>query len=200
MKGVKKNPMSKKDVRHMKDRLLALIKERALFLGPRKLASGKMSNCYIDGKLITCDPEGLYLVSKIILSMIENEEIDAIGGMTMGADPIASGVAVLSYLENRPIKAFIVRSVQKDHGMGKLIEGHIQKGWSVLIVDDVVTTGGSVLKAIKAVEDAGAVVKKVIAIVDRLEGAKEALAEKDIPFQSIFTKDDVDFGSMLKKE
>ena len=181
----------------MKSRLLTLIKERALFLGPRKLASGKMSNCYIDGKLITCDPEGLYLVSKIILSIIEDEKIDAIGGMTMGADPIAAGVAVLSYLEGRPIRAFIVRPAPKDHGMGKLIEGHIQKGWSVVIVEDVVTTGGSALKAIRAVEEAGAVVKKVVAIVDRLEGAKEALAEKNIPLQSIFTRDDVDCGGMV---
>ncbi|MCX8082532.1 MAG: orotate phosphoribosyltransferase [bacterium] len=189
-----------KSLGEMKVRLLNLIKERALFLGPRKLASGKMSNCYIDGKLITCDPEGIYLVSKIILSMIENEKIDAIGGMTMGADPISAGVAVLSYIEGRPIKAFIVRTAPKDHGMGKLIEGHIQKGWSVVIVEDVVTTGGSALKAIKAVEEAGAVVKKVIAIVDRLEGAKESLAEKNIPLQSIFTKDDVDFSSLLSSK
>lgn len=189
--------MDKESLKEMKKRLLVLIKERALFSGPIKLASGKMSNCYIDGKLITCDPEGLYLVSKIILSMIENEKIDAIGGMTMGADPIAAGVAVLSYLENRPIKAFIVRPAPKDHGMGKLIEGHIQKGWSVVIVEDVITTGGSSLKAIKAVEEAGAIVKKVIAIVDRCEGARETLAEKNIPLESIFTKYDVDFGSML---
>ncbi|HPP30309.1 MAG TPA: orotate phosphoribosyltransferase [bacterium] len=189
--------MERDNIKEMKDRLLVLIKERALFLGPRKLASGKMSNCYIDGKLITCDPEGLYLVSKIIFSMIADEKIDAIGGMTMGADPIAAGVSVLSYLERQPINAFIVRPVQKDHGMGKLIEGHIKKGWSVVIVDDVVTTGGSVLKAIKAVEEAGAVVKKVIAIVDRLEGARESLAEKNIPLQSIFTKDDVDFSSKI---
>ncbi|MCM8830166.1 MAG: orotate phosphoribosyltransferase [Candidatus Omnitrophica bacterium] len=182
------------DKEELKKRLFILIEERALFLGPRKLASGKMSNCYIDGKLITCDPEGLYLVSKIILSMIEKDKIDAIGGMTMGADPISAGVALLSYLEGHPIKAFIVRPVPKDHGMGKLIEGHIQKGWSVAIVEDVITTGGSALKAIKAVEEAGAVVKKVIAIVDRLEGAREALAEKNIPLESIFTKDDVDFS------
>jgi len=185
------------DVKNMKDRLLEIIKERALFLGTRKLASGKMSNCYIDGKLITCDPEGLYLTGKIILSMLGDEKIDAIGGMTIGADPIASSVAVLSYLENRPVRSFIVRSVQKDHGMGKLIEGHLKKGWSVVIVDDVVTTGGSVLKAIKAVEEAGGVVRKVIAIVDRLEGAKEALSEKNIPLESIFTKADVDFGKMF---
>jgi len=185
------------DVKNMKDRLLELIKERALFLGTRKLASGKMSNCYIDGKLITCDPEGLYLTGKIILSMLGDERIDAIGGMTIGADPIASSVAVLSYLENRPVRSFIVRSVQKDHGMGKLIEGHLKKGWSVVIVDDVVTTGGSVLKAIKAVEEAGGVVRKVIAIVDRLEGAKESLSEKNIPLESIFTKADVDFGKMF---
>lgn len=184
----------------IKNRLLAIIKERAIFLGPRKLASGKMSNCYIDGKLITCDPEGLYLVSKIILSMIKNDNVDAIGGMTMGADPIAAGVAILSYLEGRPIKAFIVRPAPKDHGMGKLIEGHIQKGWSVVIVEDVITTGGSALKAIKSVEDAGATVKKVIAIVDRCEGAKESLAQKNIPLESIFTRDDVDFGNMVSSQ
>ncbi|NLG11704.1 MAG: orotate phosphoribosyltransferase [Elusimicrobia bacterium] len=184
----------------MKERLLALIKERALFLGQRKLVSGKISNCYIDGKLITCDSEGLYLVSKIILSMIKEEKIDAVGGMTIGADPISAGIAVLSYLDNRPIKSFMVRPAPKTHGMGKLIEGHIQKGWSVVILEDVITTGGSSLKAIKAVEEAGAVVKKVIAIVDRLEGAKQTLAEKNIPLESIFTKNDVDFGSMLSSK
>jgi len=187
----------KNNIKDMKGKLLNLIKERALFSGPRKLSSGKMSNCYIDGKLITCDPEGLYLTGKIILSMLGQEKIDAIGGMTLGADPIASAVGVISYLEKRPIKVFIVRSVQKDHGMGKLIEGHLQKGWNVVVVDDVVTTGGSVLRAIKAVEEAGGNVKKVIAIVDRLEGAREALAEKNIPLQSIFTKDDVDFSSKI---
>ncbi len=187
-----------KDVKDMKDRLLKLIKERALFLGKRKLSSGKMSNCYIDGKLITCDPEGLYLVGKIILSMLEKEKIDAIGGMTIGADPIASAVAVISHLEKRPVKAFIVRSVQKEHGMGKLIEGHLQKGWNVVVVDDVVTTGGSVLKAIKAVEEAGCTVRKVIAIVDRLEGARESLSEKNIPLEAIFDRNDVDFGKMCQ--
>lgn len=184
------------NVKDMKDRLLTLIKERALFLGKRKLSSGKMSNCYIDGKLITCDPEGLYLTGKIILSMLGQEKIDAIGGLTIGADPIVAAVAVLSYSEGRPVKAFIVRSAQKEHGMGKLIEGHLQKGWSVVIVDDVVTTGSSVFKAIKAVEEAGCTVKKVIAIVDRLEGAKEALLEKNIPLEAIFNRDDVDFGKM----
>ncbi len=186
----------KNDVKDMKARLLELIKERALFIGPRKLSSGKMSNCYIDGKLITCDPEGLYLTGKIILSMFGQEKIDAVGGMTIGADPIAASVAVVSYMEGRSVKSFIVRAAQKQHGMGKLIEGHLQKGWSVVIVDDVITTGGSVLRAIKAVEEAGGVVKKVIAIVDRIEGAREALSEQNIPLESIFTKDDVDFGNM----
>ena len=185
-------------VAEMKHRLLELIKERALFIGERKLTSGKMSNCYIDGKLITCDPEGLYLTGKIILSMFGRDKIDAIGGMTIGADPMVAAVAVISHLENCPVKAFIVRSVQKEHGMGKLIEGHLQKGWSVVIVDDVVTTGGSVIRAIKAVEEAGCTVKKVIAIVDRLEGAREALAEKHIPLESIFDKNDVDFGKMCQ--
>jgi orotate phosphoribosyltransferase len=181
------------DIKDMKARLLELIKEKALFLGKRRLSSGKMSDHYIDGKLITCDPEGIYLTGKIILSMLGDEGIDAVGGMTIGADPIAAAVSVLSYLENRPVKAFIVRSVQKEHGMGKLIEGHLQKGWSVVVVEDVITTGGSALKAIRAVEEAGAVVKKVIVLVDRLEGAKESLAEKKIPLVSIFNIGDLGF-------
>jgi orotate phosphoribosyltransferase len=184
------------NLKDMKSRLLELIKEKALFLGNRRLSSGKMSNHYIDGKLITCDPEGIYLTGKIILSMLGEEKIDAIGGMTIGADPIVSAVSLLSYLENRPVKAFIVRSAQKEHGMGKLVEGHLQKGWSVVVVEDVITTGGSTLKAIRAAEESGAVVKKVVAVVDRLEGAEESLAEKNIPLLSIFNINDLNINRM----
>jgi orotate phosphoribosyltransferase len=178
-------------ISELKEKLLKILKERALVFKEVKLSSGKTSNYYIDGKIITLSPEGIYLVSKIIFEMIKNENIDAIGGLTIGADPIVSGVSLISFIEKKPIYAFIVRSSQKDHGMGKLIEGNIQKGWNVAIVDDIVTTGSSLLKSIEAVENYGANVKKVICIVDREEGAKKAIEEKGYKLESIFTKDEL---------
>jgi orotate phosphoribosyltransferase len=180
-----------KKIEDLKERLLKILKEKAVIHKEVKLSSGKVSNYYIDGKLITLSPEGLYIVSKIIFEMIKDENIDAIGGLTIGADPIVSGVSLLSFIEKKPIYAFIVRSSQKDHGMGKLIEGNIQKGWNVAIVDDVVTTGSSLLKSIEAVENYGANVKKVICIVDREEGAKEAVENKGYKLHAIFTKKDI---------
>lgn len=178
-------------IEELKTKLLKILKEKAVIFKEVKLSSGKKSNYYIDGKLITLDPEGIYLVSKIIFEMIKDENIDAIGGLTLGADPIVSGVCLISFIENKPIYAFIVRSSQKDHGMGKLIEGNIKKGWNVAIVDDVVTTGSSLIKSIEAVESYGAVVKKVLCIVDRKEGAKEEIEKRGYKFESIFTKDNL---------
>jgi orotate phosphoribosyltransferase len=175
----------------LKERLKKILKEKAIVYKEVKLSSGKKSNYYIDGKIITLSPEGIYLVSKIIFEMIKDKNIDAIGGLTIGADPIVSGVSLISFIEKKPVYAFIVRSSQKDHGMGKLIEGNIQKGWNVAIVDDVVTTGSSLLKSIEAVENYGAYVKKVICIVDREEGAKQAIEEKGYKLEAIFTKDEL---------
>jgi len=175
----------------LKERLKKIIKEKAIVYKEVKLSSGKKSNYYIDGKLITLSPEGIYLVSKIIFEMIKDQNIDAIGGLTIGADPIVSGVSLISFIEKKPIYAFIVRSSQKEHGMGKLIEGNIQKNWNVAIVDDVVTTGSSLLKSIEAVESYGAKIKKVICIVDRKEGASQAIEKKGYKLDAIFTKDEL---------
>ncbi len=175
----------------LKERLKKIIKEKAVVYKEVKLSSGKKSNYYIDGKLITLSPEGIYLVSKIIFEMIKDQNIDAIGGLTIGADPIVSGVSLISFIEKKPIYAFIVRSSQKEHGMGKLIEGNIQKNWNVAIVDDVVTTGSSLLKSIEAVESYGAKIKKVICIVDRKEGASQAIEKKGYKLDAIFTKDEL---------
>lgn len=174
-----------------KKRLLEVLKEKALVIGERHLSSGRVSNYYIDGKLITLDPEGIYLVSRIILNMLSATKIDAIGGLTIGADPIASAVSLLSYVEKKPVKAFIVRTSRKEHGMQKNIEGHLKKGWRVAIVDDVITTGGAILKAIEAVEDAGGIIVRVIAVVDRQEGAKETFQKKGYSLETIFTKTDL---------
>ncbi|MCM8804879.1 MAG: orotate phosphoribosyltransferase [Candidatus Omnitrophica bacterium] len=178
-------------IEELKIKLLRILKERAIVFKEVKLSSGKISNYYIDGKLITLDPKGIYLISRIIFEMIKEEDIDAIGGLTLGADPIVTGVSLISFIENKPIYAFIVRSSQKGHGMEKLIEGNIKKGWNVAIVDDVVTTGSSLIKSIEAVESYGAIVKKVLCIVDREEGAKEEIEKRGYKLEAIFRKDDL---------
>lgn len=161
----------------LKEELLALIKEKAVVRGERTLASGKTSQFYIDGKQVTLDAQGILVASKVILSMLQGAHVDAIGGPTLGADPIAAGVSLLSSQTGHPMKAFIVRKDAKAHGMQKMIEGPvIKEGDRVVMVEDVITTGGSVLKAIQEVEKLKAKVVKVICLVDRNEGAVETLA------------------------
>lgn len=157
--------------------LLQFIKEKAVVRGERKLASGKTSQFYIDGKLVTLSAQGIYLTAKVIYGVIHGMQADAIGGPTLGADPIAAAVALLSSQSGHSLKAFIVRKEAKDHGMQRMIEGpELVEGDKVIMVEDVVTTGGSVLKAIKEVEKTKAKVVKVISLVDRNEGAAETLA------------------------
>jgi len=174
-----------------KNRLLELIKERALIRGEIKLSSGKTSNYYLDCRRITLDPEGAYLVAEIILGMLDEEEIDAIGGLTLGADPICGSLAAASYLSNKLIPAFIVRKELKKHGTMKSIEGNLEAGFRVAIVDDVSTSGGSLLKAIDVVEGFGCRVKRVIVVVDRGEGAREALARHGHRLEAIYSREDL---------
>lgn len=166
------------DEAKLKKDLLNLIKEKAVIYGERKLASGKISNYYIDGKQITLSAQGLFLVAKVLLPVIQAVSADAVGGPTMGADPIAAALSVLSSQTGKPLKAFIVRKEAKDHGTQKMIEGPVlEAGDKVVMVEDVITTGGSVLKAIQEVEKLGAKIVKVICLVDRNEGAAETLAK-----------------------
>ncbi|HOG23491.1 MAG TPA: orotate phosphoribosyltransferase [Candidatus Omnitrophota bacterium] len=170
----------------LKEKLLKIIKEKAVIHGERKLASGKVSHYYIDGKQVTLDPQGLFLTGKIILQVAQAVNADAIGGPTLGADPIAAAVSLLSSHSGQPVKAFIVRKEAKDHGMQKMIEGpQIEEGDRIVIVEDVITTGGSVLKAIQEVEKLGGKVVKVTCLVDRNEGAQETLASYN--YSPIFT-------------
>jgi orotate phosphoribosyltransferase len=178
------------DEQILKDELLKLIKEKAVIHGERKLASGKISNYYIDGKQVTLDPQGLFVTAKVILHKIQASKADAVGGPTLGADPIAAAVAVLSSQSGKPIKAFIVRKAAKEHGTQKMIEGPaLSAGDKVVMVEDVITTGGSVVKAIEAVEATGAKVVKVVCLVDRNEGAVETLAKYN--YSPIFTLKDL---------
>lgn len=173
-----------------KERLLNLIKKKALKFGPITLASGKKSDWYADLRLITLDSEGAYLVSELLFELLKGEKIGALGGLMLGADPICGAFAATSFMHDKPIPTFIVRKEPKKHGQMRRIEGPLKKGSSVVIVDDVATTGSSLLKAIDAVEEEGCKVIKVITIIDREEGAKEKLAERGYSLISLFTKKD----------
>ena len=142
-------------------------------------------------RLITLDSEGAYLVGKILFYLLEEEDIDALGGPSMGADPICGSFAAISHLHSTPVSTFIIRKEPKKHGRMKQIEGPLKKGDRVVIVDDVSTSGGSLLKAIQVVEKEGCKVVKVITILDRGEGAKEKLSQAGYNLSSIFTKKDL---------
>lgn len=171
----------------MKEELKKLLKETGAFkTGEFILSSGKKSNFYIDCRKITLHPQGAKLIGKIILEKIKGLKVDAIGGLTLGADPITGAVVALS-----DIPGFIVRKKEKEHGTKQKIEGLLEPGWNVVIVEDVSTTGSSALEAIQAAEAAGAKVIKVISVVDREEGAAEAL--KNYDFEPIFKKSELTY-------
>ena len=171
--------------------LLDLLKTRALMRGHFILASGKESSFYLDGRLVTLSPAGAYLTGKLLLDAFGDLDIQAVGGLTMGADPVATAVAVVSYLEGRPIPAFLVRKEAKAHGRQKQVEGPLPEHARVAIVEDTVTTGESALKAITAVEALGCTVAGVFVLVDRMEGARELLEGKGYRFISLFTVRDL---------
>jgi len=169
-------------------RLAELIREHALRFGDFTLASGQKSTYFIDGKMVTLQAEGLYCLSRCLLDMIQDDGVAAVGGMSIGADPITGGVVTLAGAEGHPLIGFLVRKEQKDHGTRKQIEGPVPDGARVVMLEDVVTTGGSTLQAIAAVErEKQARVVKVIAMVDRLQGARENLQQAGYEFEAIFT-------------
>ena len=165
------------------DRLADLLAERSARLGAFTLASGRQSSLYIDARLTTMSPDGLTLIGPLGFAAIEQAgwRADAVGGLTLGADPVSYAVSYASALAGRPLRAFTVRKEAKQHGTGKLIEGPFRPGDRVVVVEDVITTGGSALKAIAAVRDAGGVVAGVLAVVDREEGGREAIEAAGVP-------------------
>jgi orotate phosphoribosyltransferase len=166
--------------------ILELAHEKgAVLYGEFTLASGKKSDHYWDGKKVTLDARGAFLVGTAILEMISSVDAEAVGGLEMGAIPIATSVALLSSQGDRPIPAFIVRKEAKRHGTRSEIEGCDPSGKRVVIVDDVITSGESVLKAIRAVEARHCKVVKVVALVDRHEGGSDSVRQEGYSFQSI---------------
>jgi len=164
-------------------RLVALLAERSAKRGDFVLASGRRSNLYVDCRLTAMSPDGQLLIGRAGLARLRATgwTVDAVGGLTLGADPIAYAIAHASALAaesgaNEPmVRAFTVRKEPKQHGTGKLIEGPFREGDRVVVVEDVITTGGSALKAVDAVRHAGGTVLGVLALVDRQEGGREAL-------------------------
>ncbi len=184
----------------MKDRLIQLIYEKAFKYSETpifRLTSGGVSNYYFNCKAVTLLPEGMYLIGNIIYDMIANLDIKGIGGLTLGADPIAYSVAYTSYLKNKPIEAFVVRKKAKEHGTMQWIEGNIQAGDYVVVIDDVITTGSSTIQAITRLKEAGIFVRKVVVLVDRQEGGRENILKflKECGFpeelDAVVTRDDV---------
>jgi orotate phosphoribosyltransferase len=174
-----------------REQLRQMLKRESLMFGEFTLASGKKSNFYFDSKRTTLLPEGSWLTARAVLGIIREQgiEADAIGGLTLGADPIVCPVAALSHAEGPALRAFIVRKDAKEHGTGRRIEGQLTPASRVIIVDDVVTTAGSTQKAIDAAEGEGHTVVAVICLVDREEGGAAKLAA--YPFFPIFRRSDI---------
>jgi orotate phosphoribosyltransferase len=171
-----------------REKLIALIGEKALKRGTFKLASGKVSSYYLDGKQVTLDPAGARLVAEGILDLLDPDNMPAaIGGMAIGADPITAAVVTMSGVRGTPLAGFMVRKEQKGRGTNRYVEGPVEPEDKVVIVEDVVTTGGSSLDAIQRAEDFGLTVIGVIAIIDRMEGGAEAFQRAGYPFSSLLT-------------
>ena len=168
------------------DRLLKLALEReALKYGEFTLSSGKKSSYYFDGRLLSLDPGGALLIGQALLPLLREAGVEAVGGPTLGADPIVAAVALTSQLEGKGIPAFIVRKDAKEHGTSQLIEGPLAPGCRVAIVDDTCTTGGSLLHGIAAAEAVGCTVVKVLVLLDRREGGTEELRRRGYDFSAL---------------
>ena len=178
-------------------RLAAIVKARSVETGREfKLASGRTSTFYCNLKPTMLDAEGAFLIGKAIIEKMSGTSVELVGGLEMGAVPLATAAAALSHGTPHPVRAFFVRKKPKEHGTQSLIEGlprgESLKGKRVAILEDVTTTGGSALKAVELVKEEGGVVVIVLTIVDRLEGAAEAFAAAGVPFASILTRRDLE--------
>lgn len=160
-----------------------------------KLTSGRDSNFFIDCRKVTLDPEGAFLVARMILDSISLEQPDAIGGLTLGADPIVACIAILTMKEPNPIPAFIIRKDPKPFTRSgdpsSFIEGNLQRGSSVVLVDDVLTGGKGLERAVKILEEIDCTIIKIVTLVDRMEGARETLETKGYQVESLFTVKDL---------
>ncbi len=178
----------------MKSELIRLLCEKSFQYSDEpvfKLASGKISQYYVNCKPVTLSPRGLYLVGNLMFEAIRGHQVDAVGGLTFGADPIAVAVAFASELQSAPVKAFSIRKTQKDHGIIKWIEGDLSENDRVAIVEDVVTTGGSTIKAIERARSEGLIIASVVTLIDRQEGGVDNIRKLVPDVTAIITRDEL---------
>ncbi|NDY42096.1 orotate phosphoribosyltransferase [Dissulfurirhabdus thermomarina] len=183
------------DAADPRERLRRLLRRLSYREGTFRLTSGRTSPYYIDGKQTTLSAEGAYLCGRLLFERLAGggAEVAAVGGVTLGADPLVTAVAVVSHLEGRPLPAFIIRKRPKGHGTGSWIEGkgNIPEGSPVALLEDVVTTGGTLLEAVRRTEAEGYRVARVLTVVDRGEGGAEALAAAGHRLEALFTLEDL---------
>jgi orotate phosphoribosyltransferase len=174
--------------------LESLVREKALKFGQFTLASGKQASYYLDCRQITLDAQGAKLIGAGMLDLLASEMPDLVGGMAIGADPITAAILTLAGVRDIPLRGIMVRKEPKQHGTGQTVEGPFRAGESLVIVEDVVTTGGSSLLAIERCEAVGLRVRRVLAIIDRLEGGREAFSARGYELTTLFTVRDFGIG------
>jgi len=178
-----------------KDRLRQMLLERSMRFGEFVLSSGATSSYYIDVRKTSLHPEGLRLISRAFWEVLEADHITAVGGLTMGADPLVAGVMLHSLEVGKPIEGFLVRRTTKDHGTRGQVEGNLAGHKRVAILDDVITSGESSLIAAEAAESYKAEVVRVLAVVDRAQGAGQSFQQRGLPFTALFS-----IGELLPAE
>ena len=184
------NTLWQKDTKELKDKLLTILARQSYKEGKFVLVSGKESNYYLDGKMTSLDAEGGTIISILFLRMLK-DDISAVGGISVGADPLSSGVSQIGFLLGEKLNAFYVRKEPKKHGTSKWIEGPLKTGEIVAILEDVVTTGGSSQRAIEKVTEHGCKVGQVLAVVDRNEGGRETFKKLGIEYNFLFDINEV---------
>ncbi|MEG3922109.1 orotate phosphoribosyltransferase [Microcoleus sp. POL10_C6] len=183
--------MNAADLKVLRDRLLDLLCEFAYREGDFVLSSGQKSSYYINCKPVTLHAEGALATGRLLLSMLSSD-VQAVGGLTLGADPIVTAVSVVSALGDRPIPALIVRKETKGHGTMAYIEGPLlPEGTNVAVLEDVVTTGKSAMQAVERLRAAGYKVDRILSLIDREQGGGELYREAGLDFQAIFTIQDL---------
>jgi len=174
-----------------KTKLFELIRTQAFFKGDFTLSSGKKSNYYLDCRRVTLTGEGAYYTARIFLDLVRDEAFEAIGGPTLGADPMIGALGAVSVAQNAPVRMFIIRKEPKGHGRGQMIEGpELKDGDRVVVIDDVATTGKAFVHSLDVLEAMNVKVAACLCIVDRNEGGREAVEARGVPMHSIFTAED----------
>lgn len=181
--------------------LLDILRRKSVMYGEFTLASGKTSDFYCDARMTTLDPRGAIALGEAGWEVVKAKSAElgvspvAIGGLTMGADPVALAIGIGAARHGADLQVFSIRKQAKSHGRGRLIEGNFRPGDTVVIVDDTVTTGGSTLEAIEKVRSSGGTVAFAVVLVDRGEGGREAIEAAGVPVASIFARADIDAAS-----